>query len=277
MTYENELWKVCKDGKVLIAAHRGAAGGNIPCNTMAAFDAALYQGADMLETDVTPAGDGELFIFHPGMEKAQLKFEGHIEKMTGEEVRQLHYVNGDRNVTESPLLTLEEFLAAFKDRCFINLDHAWDDLPQVIEAVRRHGMENQVLIKAPADLKYACIMEEIAPDIMFMPIIREKDEISEVLEQMNINFAGVEVLFESEDSPVAQKEYIESHHEKGRVLWVNPIVYYYKDQLTAGHSDDVAMTGDPEYGWGWLIDRGFDIIQTDWILPLGQFMKERKR
>ena len=276
MTYRNELWEACKDGKVLIAAHRGAAGGNIPCNTMAAFEAALYQGADMLETDVTPAGDGELFIFHPGMEKVQLKSEGHMELMTGEGVRQLRYVNGDRNATESPLLTLEEFLTAFKDRGFINLDHAWDDLPQVIEAVRRHGMEKQVLIKAPADLKYACIMEKIAPDIMFMPIVREKDEISEQLEQMNINFVGVEVLFETEESPVVQKEYIEGHHKKGRVLWANAIVYYYKEQLTAGHSDDAAMTGNPEYGWGWLLDKGFDIIQTDWILPLRQFVEGRK-
>lgn len=38
--------------QMLIAAHRGIAGGNIPCNTIAAFDAALYQGADMIELDV---------------------------------------------------------------------------------------------------------------------------------------------------------------------------------------------------------------------------------
>lgn len=275
MKEKNELWNACKGGKVLIAAHRGAAGGNIPCNTRGAFEAALYQGADILETDVTAAGDGELFIFHPGMEKAQLKFEGHIEQMTGNEIRALRYINGDDTITECPLLSLEEFLTAFKGRSIINLDHAWDDLLKVIETVRRHEMEKQILIKSPANLKYAEIMEEIAPDIMFMPIIGKKDEISESLEKMNLNFAGVEVLFETEQDLVAQKEYIEAHHKKGRVVWANAIVYDYKAQLTAGHSDDVAMSGNPEYGWGWLLDQGFDIIQTDWILPLKRFIKER--
>ena len=38
---------------IIVVAHRGAAGGNIPCNTMAAYDIALMQGADMIEADVS--------------------------------------------------------------------------------------------------------------------------------------------------------------------------------------------------------------------------------
>ena len=36
----------------LIVAHRGVSGGNIPCNTLAAYEIALRQGADMIEIDV---------------------------------------------------------------------------------------------------------------------------------------------------------------------------------------------------------------------------------
>ena len=32
--------------------------------------------------------------------------------------------------------------------------------------------------------------------------------------------------------------------------------------LAAGHDDDTSVLGHPEQGWGWLMDRGFDIIQT---------------
>lgn len=56
----------------LIAAHREVSGGNIPCNTLDAFDAALYRGADMVELDVASSMDGRLFVFHPGMESAHL-------------------------------------------------------------------------------------------------------------------------------------------------------------------------------------------------------------
>ena len=34
---------------VLVAAHRGTSGGNIPPNSIAAFDIALKEGADILE------------------------------------------------------------------------------------------------------------------------------------------------------------------------------------------------------------------------------------
>ena len=42
---------------ILIVAHRGVAGGNIPCNTIASYELALKQGADMLEVDVTKSAD----------------------------------------------------------------------------------------------------------------------------------------------------------------------------------------------------------------------------
>ena len=58
--------------KIIVVAHRGAAGGNIPCNTMAAYEIALKQGADMIEADVSCSRDGILFLFHPGMEREHL-------------------------------------------------------------------------------------------------------------------------------------------------------------------------------------------------------------
>lgn len=54
--------------RVILCAHRGVWGGNIPCNNTLAFDIALSHGADMIELDVTRSADGELFIFHPGKE-----------------------------------------------------------------------------------------------------------------------------------------------------------------------------------------------------------------
>ena len=37
----------------------------------------------------------------------------------------------------------------------------------------------------------------------------------------------------------------------------------------------IAITGDPEFGWGWLVDKGFDILQTDWPLQLRLFLNNR--
>lgn len=57
---------------IIIVAHRGACGGNIPCNTLASYEIALKQGADMTEVDVSCSKDGKLFLFHPGMEEEHL-------------------------------------------------------------------------------------------------------------------------------------------------------------------------------------------------------------
>src|SRR5690242_13041181 len=47
----------------LVIAHRGASG-NAPENTMAAFELARAEGADMIELDVQAIRDGSLFVFH---------------------------------------------------------------------------------------------------------------------------------------------------------------------------------------------------------------------
>ena len=50
--------------KIIVVAHRGVWSGNIPCNTIAAYNAALAQGADMIEIDVDMSADKKLWIFH---------------------------------------------------------------------------------------------------------------------------------------------------------------------------------------------------------------------
>ena len=60
--------------------------------------------------------------------------------------------------------------------------------------------------------------------------------------------------------------------DQGMVMWANSIVYDYRAVLTAGHTDDIAISTDPDHGWGWLIDRGFNILQTDWPLALKTYL-----
>lgn len=276
MTHENRLIKEMRKKGVLVAAHRGSVAGNIPFNSRPAFRAALWQGADIIETDVTLSADGVPVIFHPKQEIHHLFKDIHIEQMTAEEIGRECYANFDDNPTQCHIMTLDELLEELKGKCLINLDHAWDYLPETVETVRRHNMTQQIILKTPVRKEYLQIIEQAAPDIMYIPMIKETDTVTPLLESMQINYAGAEVLFTHDSAPVAQDDYIRSHHEKGRFLWVNAILYNYKTQLSGGHTDDVAVTGDPEYGWGWLVDRGFDIIQTDWVAPLRRFLDERK-
>ena len=87
--------------------------------------------------------------------------------------------------------------------------------------------------------------------------------------------AGAEVLFDSEEKAVAGKEYLDFMHKNGLAVWVNPIVYDYRAVISAHHTDDVAIAGDPDTGWGWLAERGFDILQTDWLTPADVYLTRK--
>lgn len=261
--------------KVQVAAHRGTAGVNIPCNTIPAFDIALRGGASILEMDLFMSTDGEIFIFHTGKEPYQLNKHIDLTKMSSADIRPLRLINVDFNPTEWRLNTFDEVLEHFKGRCILNLDRFGACIPDVIKAVERHNMKEQILLKYAPNPAILKIIEEVASDYMFMPIYMEEDTASEMIEHMNINFMGAELVFQTEQSPVAQPEYIEKMKRSGKTLWGNAVLYNYKVPLSAGHTDDVSMMDDPNKGWGWLADHGFDIIQTDWTYQCCKYLKDK--
>ena len=261
--------------RVQVVAHRGAAGSNIPCNTIPAFDIALKGGASILEMDLFKSTDGKIFIFHTGKEPYQLNKNIDLTKLDSEEIKKLRLINVDFYPTQWGINSFDDVLEHFKGRCILNLDRIGDCIPDVIKAVERHNMKDQVLLKhapIPSVLK---IIEDVAPDYMFMPIYMEEDNASEIIEKMNINYIGAELVFKTEESPVIQPEYIESMKKRGKTLWGNAVLYNYKVPLSAGHTDDVSMIDDPDKGWGWLVDHGFDIIQTDWTYQCCKYLKDR--
>ena len=268
-----DLFEKAKEN-IIVVAHRGACGGNIPCNTLTAYEIALKQGADMIEVDVSKSKDDKLFIFHPGMEEDHFNKKMNFKKMRFENIAKERYVNFDNSVTQFGVATFDDFLEQFKGRCFINIDKFWDNSTMIYEAIKKHNMMDQVLVKSKLSPKIIETVEDFCPDVAFMPIVRDKHPYHEELMKRNINYIGAEVLFEKDDSYMASPEFIDMMHRDGKLVWVNSIIYDYKEQLAGGHSDDTAFTVSEDYGWGWLADKGYDMIQTDWALMLINYLKE---
>ena len=262
--------------RIILCAHRGIFGGNIPCNTIASFDFAIAEGADMVELDVTKSADGELFVFHPGMERRQFCRDVSIRKMNAAEVRELKLCNVDGAGTELGVNTLDEVLEHLKDRCYINIDKFGDCPADIIACVKRHDMKDQIILKCSPREENLAVIEAYAPDIQFLPVIKADNGCHEMMKRKNINYIGSELLFTSEEDETASEAYLETLRRDGKLTWVNAIVYDYRAVLAAGHSDDAAILGDPEFGWGWCADR-FDIIQTDWIGSLSRYLEKTGR
>lgn len=268
-----DLRESAKDHR-LIVAHRGVAGGNIPCNTMTAYEIAMKQGADMIEIDVDCTADGKLVIFHPGMEYCHFCTDKRIPELTWEQVKELRYVNYDHAPTQFGVETLDDLLENFKGRCYINVDKFWGNPEAIYRAIKAHGMVDQVLVKSTLNENVLKVLEDLAPELPFMPVVSEHHPQHEALKGRGINYVGAEVLFVKDDSEMASPEFMDMMHRDGKLVWVNSIIYAHSVQLSGGHSDDTAFTESHDYGWGWLADRGFDMIQTDWPLMLINYLKE---
>ena len=266
------LYEKAKEN-IIVVAHRGAAGGNIPCNTLTAYETALKQGADMIEVDVSCSKDGKLFLFHPGMEKEHLNKRFSLSLLPFNKIKEYKYVNYDNTPTQFGILSFDDFLEQFKGRCFINIDKFWGNPEKIYNAVKHHGMTDQILVKSKVSNNVLSVLENLCPELPYIPIVSEKHPMHKELMKKNINYMGAEVLFEKDDSYLASDEFIDMMHRDGKLVWVNSIIYDYKEQLSGGHSDDSALTVSEDFGWGWLADRGFDFIQTDWTMMLIDYLK----
>lgn len=272
-----DLLSQAKAKKVLLAAHRGTCGGNIPGNSLAAFKAALLAGTDIIELDVERSADGELFIQHPGMEYVHLRMQDSIKNYPASVVEHFRLSNWDLAITQHPILRLEEALKFLRGKCFINIDKFWENPKDIASLIHQYQMEDQILIKTDFQPEYLDAVEEYASDIPFMSLSRGGLEVHEALMKRNLRYIGIETLFATEDAPNASCEFLDLLHADGKIVWANSIVCNYKEVLTAGHSDEISLTEDPELGWGWLADKGFDIIQTDFIYQCRRFLEETGR
>lgn len=263
--------------KVLVVAHRGVFGGNIPCNTLASYEIALKQGADIIETDVNVTADGELIVFHPGMESAHLNAQISLPGLEWKDVAKLRFVNVDDVPTQFGILKFDDFLEAFKGRCFINVDKFWSNPEKIYRALERHGMVDQAVVKAPPTEAVLQTLENVAPDLAYMPVVKIHFQEHESLLKRGVNYVGVEALFFDDGDPIVSDAFIEQIHRSGKLMWANSIIYDHEQQIAAGHSDDTALTRSEELGWGWLADKGFDLIQTDWPMMLVDYLKRSNK
>lgn len=261
--------------KIIICAHRGVWGGNIPCNTALSYDIALQQGADMIELDVTASADGELFVFHPGKEAQQLNlYDVDIRKLPAAEIKKLRYTNLDGFKTQEPIYLLDDILEHLKKKCFINVDKFGDNPAAIIQKIKKHNIADQIILKSVLKPQVLDMMEAYASDLQYLAIVETESNPHEELMHRNLNYVGLEVVFKDENSPLMSEAFRNKVHADGKLLWGNAILFNYRRLLAASHCDDVALRGNPDLGWGFFAREGFDIIQTDWPLALSNYLEK---
>lgn len=270
---ENLNEKFRKKG-FLIAKHRGASGGNVVENTIAAFKTALLLGADMFELDVSKSTDGQLYCFHDTTEDKNIRVHDNIEKFSSKVIDEFEQYNSIWEPSGRKVDKLEDVFKEFTNGELYNVDRSWNKLEETFALMNQYPhVVNQALMKAPAKKEILDKYEKEAAKYMFMAIAKSVEDIELVLSYENINLVGFEVIVKSEDDPLWEDSLIEELHRKGYFVWINAITLscLEKHILSAGYDDDYSMKEGFDKGWGVLIRKKYDIIQTDWPELLSRY------
>lgn len=271
----NELLnKNFKEKKALIAVHRGSWGGNIIENTTPSCRLALDMGGDMFEVDLISSTDGVIYAYHDGSEKRNLNHEDNIKTMSSETINSLTYKNCIGLDSNVKVETFESILKNFTNGELFNIDRAWDILPQVSNILKNYPNSiKQILIKTPVKDEYLKFLDSCEQKFMYMPIVYNMEDVKKVLSYNNINTVGMEIIAKTKDDSLFKDENIKYIKSQGLFIWINAINLsgLPSEYLFGGLDDDTALTESEDKAWGKILEKGADILQTDWPLQCSRY------
>ena len=268
---------------VFVAMHRGD-WRNFPENSTGSILSAIALGADIVELDVRRTKEGRFVLMHDKKIDRVLNGKGLLSKMTVEELKKLRFVK-DGKTTDYTIVTLEEALELTRGKILINIDKFTENPHEILKAVDKVGALKEVLVKSthsPEEAK--TLFGEYWPrvesgEILYMPVVqfcwKKHDHAAKIfpewLKEEPRAASMYELCFDSMDRVNDVLGSVRNAPGKPRI-WINSMW----DTLSAGHSDPQALT-DPDPNWGWILDQGVTMIQTDCGAEMLLYLTRRGR
>lgn len=273
---------------VMIVAHRAGwkEGGKIRIaeNSLASIGYAISLGAEVVEMDVQRSADGVFVVMHDSYLDRTTTCRGRVAERTLTHLKTCHLVvEGTGEATDETVPTLEEALLAAKGNILLNIDNKLDvdALADMAEVARRLGVAHQVIVKQNlwSEAKIAEMrdtLDRIGTDVHFMPVLAD-DAVRDpaFIEVATRPFAAdaVEMVAWRGEGGLTERGGVLFSARARAVaargdwhLWVNtyPILNKASGYLAGGRGDELAVAASlPEESFGFWVDRGATIIQTD--------------
>ncbi len=257
------------ENRVMVVAHRGN-WREAPENSVWAIRKAIEAGADMAEIDIALTKDSVLILMHDRTIDRTTTGKGAPSDYTLAEIQQFYLRDGAGSATRMRVPTLEEVLKESKGKIFLNLDKGFNYIGLVYPMLEKYDMLDEVLFKGSADYEtFNKNYGNLKDKIVYMPIIGlERGNGQALVDGFLENYIPYGIEFtvgDTEDNLIDFK----SLREKGIRVWVNSLWPHHN----AGHHDDVALENPNVYEW--YIEKGVNIIQTDRIKELVEFLRKR--
>ena len=235
----------------------------------------VLMNVDMIEIDLKKTKDGHLVLMHDNTINRTTNGKGKPSDYTLEELRKLRLRNGIQVVTAHQIPTLEEVLNLTKGKILINIDKGYDFFKDVYALLVKTGTVDQVVIKS--GFPYEKVKAEngdVLDKVIYMPIVSlDKPGAEEFIDGYKaMKPVAIECCFREVTPEVLRL--LKKVRDNGSKIWVNSMW----PSLDAGHDDDRAVElGLKDETWGWLLEQGASLIQTDRPQELIKYLKKRKR
>lgn len=260
-----------------VVAHRGI-WRDAPENSLAAIEAAIRAGCDVVEIDVRRSADGGLFLLHDRTLQRMAGIDETPEALSSERLASLTLKNRDggegNEITGEKLPSLQELFDLTRDRIFLHLDvKDRAVIPEVIACARNLDVEAQVdfwgSLRTADDL--AWVRETVIPHgVLFMA--KSRIGATHAKAELDLLFRLAppvcEVCFDHIDDISALHARISETDVK---LWANTL-----DSVAFAGFTDTAAIEDPDAIWGRLIEAGISLIQTDEPVALKSYLASRR-
>jgi len=149
-TLQSLAQRLRQDPKLcLVMCHRAnSSDWSIPENSLPAIEKCVADKIDIVENDVYTTKDGVLVVSHDATINRETTGSGEIKNLTLAQIKAVNLKDRNGKATNYKMLTLDEFLDACKGRIYINIDIGDRNasVPEVVQAVARKGMTQQVLV-----------------------------------------------------------------------------------------------------------------------------------
>ncbi len=257
---------------VFVIAHRGD-WRNAPENSIQAINNCINMGVDAVEIDIAETKDGHLIVMHDKTLDRTTNGNGVVKERSLEELKQLVLKDGLGRKTTHKIPTLKEVLTFAKGKIILDLDVKSEiQFQKIAKILEETGTTKQVILRSYRPLKEAYAYYGNALEkLIYIPGVSKKIEnIDRYIKQFesDINPIAYAIKFETDNAPITK--FIDVISNNNDRVWVHVITA----NRSGGHDDNLAVE-NPNSAWGWLIDRGVNMMQTDRPALLLKYLKSR--
>ncbi|MBD8015232.1 glycerophosphodiester phosphodiesterase family protein [Planococcus wigleyi] len=254
-------------------AHRGL-WNTAPENSLSSIQHCIDRKVYLIELDMRLTKDGHIILMHDATVDRTTNGTGEIDQLTLKEIKKLSLkeLNGGPNakISTEKVPTLLEVLPVIKGKAMINADKAWDLRHELYELAEKHDLLDHFMLKSDKPVEQLKDFFESKPQNMcYMHKLNDQNLHQLDLLLNEISPIAIELIFYTEEDEVIS-EAVVSKLKNQTNLWGNALDF----AENARRSDALSLL-DPDKGWGWFIDRGFTLIQTNYPLQFMDYAEKK--